>query len=1174
MDERRTISLDAARVLLDLGSRMGDAHRADEQLRGAVAIHNLLQRHHVAYLADEVGMGKTYVALGALALFRHFNPDFRVLVLSPRENIQLKWQKELSNFSRHNVRIDDLRMRSLDGRPPKPLVSCHNLNQLIQEVTLDPRRDFFARLSSFSLAMGMDAASDSWRRIRDGLRVHLPWLPADVLDLRNKDAFKRNYARALCCALPLFDLVIVDEAHNLKHGRRSSAIRNQMLAEAFGQASPDEPMNRKWFPNYGPRARRVLYLSATPLEESYRHLWNQLDVFGMATSFPELDRDDVPEEQKKQIASRFLIRRVTSIMVNGTNHTKNMYRREWRSGGVSAHDEPIKINDDRQRLVIALIQKKVSELLRDQRFNHSFQIGMLASFESFLETAKLKRTGDDAPVFDDAEQSLDQAEREGLDVADLNQLARDYRRRFGEELPHPKMDAVVDALAPAFQTGRKALVFVRRVASVKELKQKLDARYDEFLITSLRERLPPTLVPELNALVARYREEQRARKPRKEVVLAAEPDEDTGREDKDSGGIDTFFAWFFRGDGPRGVLSGANLQSRFVKSTGLLATFFADNHAMWLLDAAPGSVLDTLARRLGFTRIDTEAHLRCRATRYLGREARVTRAHRFRAAQAAALDLLAERCNDGLGAIAQLVLRERYTRSHSPPESAPPEIAAALERPTFFTELRRPQWSTLAQRIWPVQAALGVPEAFQKDFLDQTLRGEFLASTARLGHAFIDLYCVALSGRKTLTLGTHADDIADDDDRGSAQTDHHLIANYLGWLDRQRSTAGERPWGAFDELAELADNFELILDVNAPDLSETAPEEAARAVSRLLRQQQPVGGMSGQINRTLVGQFRMPGYPLVMITTDLLQEGEDLHTFCSSVLHYGISWMPSSMEQRTGRIDRVRSQTDRRLSRLQRDGHGEEWLQVYFPHLVDTVEVLQVERVLDRMDTFIRLMHQGLDRPPSEQRRIDVRQEMIGSRKRGLLPRQPLQSAFPIPDGATNGELDAPHAGAIGISLKARFQLLREAPLYGVDVEWEPHAPEGTLLGTARLRTGRIQPFTLRLIADHGHPIVLCISPIGRVRPGSKDDAIVELATTLPLRARTGAILTREDRSYDLTIEDGVMLADVQFDAKRVEQLVARVTHDADLLEQQHFGAERDAPMPTFERDLRRESGP
>ena len=117
--------------------------------------------------------------------------------------------------------------------------------------------------------------------------------------------------------------------------------------------------------------------------------------------------------------------------------------------------------------------------------------------------------------------------------------------------------------------------------------------------------------------------------------------------------------------------------------------------------------------------------------------------------------------------------------------------------------------------------------------------------------------------------------------------------------------------------------------------------------------------MSGQVNRTLVQQFRMRGYPKVLVTTDLLQEGEDLHTFCSSVHPYGISWTPSAMEQGIGRIDRVRSHTDRRLGNMRQDPVGPDLLQVYYPHLGDSVEVLQVQRVLERMNVFLRLMHEG-----------------------------------------------------------------------------------------------------------------------------------------------------------------------------------------------------------------------
>ena len=53
------IDLEAARKLIDFGASIGEGPRADEQLEGAVALHNLLQSQRVAYLADEVGMGKT-----------------------------------------------------------------------------------------------------------------------------------------------------------------------------------------------------------------------------------------------------------------------------------------------------------------------------------------------------------------------------------------------------------------------------------------------------------------------------------------------------------------------------------------------------------------------------------------------------------------------------------------------------------------------------------------------------------------------------------------------------------------------------------------------------------------------------------------------------------------------------------------------------------------------------------------------------------------------------------------------------------------------------------------------------------------------------------------------------------------------------------------------------------
>ncbi len=1148
------LDVGTANQLLNFAARL-DAARADEQLRGAVALHNLLARHGVAYLADEVGMGKTYVALGALALFRHFCPNFRVLVLAPRANIQMKWIKEFGNFVRHNVRHTDLRVKGLDGRPARPLVACHNLVELAHEVCLDANRDFFARLTSFSLPF----AETSGDKLRASLKARLPWLSDDLFDLRNKAAFKDNFARALCCALPEFDLVIVDEAHNLKHGfGESVSARNRALGLALG--GKDASADPKLFPNYGRRAARVLFLSATPVEETYQHLWNQLDVFGLGADYEGLSEPDADEEKQKVLAGRFLIRRVTSIAVGGKEHTKNLYRREWRRGGVSAHDEPIRVTDHRQRLVVALVQKKVSELLGNERFGASFQIGMLASFESFLETAKLKRAGDDeAANFDDAEQvkkETDELKRDGIDVRDVNKLAKDYRARFDAELPHPKMDALVNQLESAWTTGRKSLVFVRRVASVKELKRKLDDRYDAWLCNKLKCELPD-LNGELEALFARYRSEKNAPAKRPEPVAPVAPvTEPTDNEESeaidDGGGSDTFFEWFFRGRGPEGVVSGATIQRRFL--SGSLAPFFEDNAVADVLRCRPAEVVERLARALAVERDRLLAELRNRSRAFLSGAKKPRDIDLFEAVQAAAVRWLHEAPSEHQES-ARIVWEERFaTRKYHGAEAGPPDVAEWLCLPTFFTELRaRPD---LRESLWPEPNGSG-----REAFRERATRAQLLASAARLGHAFLDLYAVTMHRIGSFVRGEREDDYT-----GGAWLQR--VTAYLDRLDEQRQTPlAARDWAAFDELADLSGHFDLILDTNAPDARDETRtlDEMAKAFGTLLGAQAPVAGMSGQVNATAVRQFRMPGYPLVLVSTDLLQEGEDLHTFCSSVHHYGIAWTPSAMEQRTGRVDRVRSQTDRRLSGAPAVA-PEDMLQVYFPHLEDTVEVLQVHRVLDRMNVFLRLMHEGLVTAGREDGVINAAHEFVRARKPPEQVREVLKTAFPVRPEFLAGESRPVADDVLAHDLRARFDALATGSLPGVAVKWEPAAHTGKLVGTALLGA-RVQPFVLLLKSVGAVPCVRCVSPVGTAESDAHWDAI--RAHTAKTRGVKVGALADDERKYDLTVEGDCLLATAEWDAERVGALVARVVFQADQLEQQlHDG---DEPLDKFRAGLESE---
>ena len=147
-----------------------------------------------------------------------------------------------------------------------------------------------------------------------------------------------------------------------------------------------------------------------------------MDVFGLGGPFSDLKRRDATDEEKKRTVARFLVRRVTTATVNGRELTKNQYRREWRQGGVLQYDYPITVADPKKRLVVALVQKKVAELLGSGRFTMSFQIGMLASFESFLQTARL-RNDDEDTIFDDAEQQRDllDVEKNGIDELVIEQ---------------------------------------------------------------------------------------------------------------------------------------------------------------------------------------------------------------------------------------------------------------------------------------------------------------------------------------------------------------------------------------------------------------------------------------------------------------------------------------------------------------------------------------------------------------------------------------------------------------------------------------------------------------------------------------------------------------------------------------------------------------------------------
>jgi len=56
--------------------------------------------------------------------------------------------------------------------------------------------------------------------------------------------------------------------------------------------------------------------------------------------------------------------------------------------------------------------------------------------------------------------------------------------------------------------------------------------------------------------------------------------------------------------------------------------------------------------------------------------------------------------------------------------------------------------------------------------------------------------------------------------------------------------------------------------------------------------------------------FNSPLFPEILVSSAVMGEGIDLHRFCRHVIHHDGYWNPSTLEQQTGRVDRIRCKAE------------------------------------------------------------------------------------------------------------------------------------------------------------------------------------------------------------------------------------------------------------------------
>ena len=102
------------------------------------------------------------------------------------------------------------------------------------------------------------------------------------------------------------------------------------------------------------------------------------------------------------------------------------------------------------------------------------------------------------------------------------------------------------------------------------------------------------------------------------------------------------------------------------------------------------------------------------------------------------------------------------------------------------------------------------------------------------------------------------------------------------------------------------------------------------------------GNTKQETRQRLMLAFNTPFYPEILVASMIMAEGVDLHLNCRHIIHHDLCWNPSTLEQRTGRIDRIGA-------KVERCGQP---IKIYYPYIAMTQDEKMYRVVMDRERWF------------------------------------------------------------------------------------------------------------------------------------------------------------------------------------------------------------------------------
>jgi len=164
-----------------------------------------------------------------------------------------------------------------------------------------------------------------------------------------------------------------------------------------------------------------------------------------------------------------------------------------------------------------------------------------------------------------------------------------------------------------------------------------------------------------------------------------------------------------------------------------------------------------------------------------------------------------------------------------------------------------------------------------------------------------------------------------------------LIKQFLDFLSKRPNASDGQAY--LEALKKLQTGSHAGPEVEQSMGDDEVEDRRVRLVANVRR---VYGKTRDETRERIMLTFNTPFYPEILIASSVMSEGVDLHLNCRHVIHHDLDWNPSSLEQRTGRIDRLGSKAER-------SGNS---IRVYLPYVEGCQDEKLYRVVMDRERWF------------------------------------------------------------------------------------------------------------------------------------------------------------------------------------------------------------------------------